>query len=227
MEFPTITPLKRDLLEKATQTYYEALKQSPETVEYLKGRGITGEVAQYFRLGFVSEPLENHDAMQGMLSIPYIAPSGTVAIRFRRLQGDGHKYHQESGSYTPLFNVRDLHRPEPYLVLCEGELDAVVMSGLCGIPAVALPGTGQWKSRGRYYRRLLLDYDRVFVCLDPDKAGQDVAADVVRKVPNAINVILPADVNDTYLEHGRQFILEELGLWESSETQSSVSTAAA
>lgn len=218
MDFPSLSPMKREMLNRATQTYYEALKSSPGATEHLKGRGITGEVAQYFRLGYVSEPLENHDHMQGMLSIPFITPVGTVAIRFRRLQGDGNKYHQESGSMSPLFNVRDMHRSEPYLVLCEGELDAVVMSGLCGLPAVALAGTGAWKQRGKFFRRLLLDYDRVYVVMDPDKAGQEMVPDILKRVPNAINIVLPSgDVNESFLAIGREGILKEMGLWESSE----------
>lgn len=218
LDFPQLSPMKREMLNRATQTYYEALKSSPVAQEHLKERGITGEVAQHFRLGYVSEPLENHDHMQGMLSIPFITPVGTVAIRFRRLSGDGHKYHQEAGTLSPLFNVRDLHRPEPYLVLCEGEMDAVVMSGLCGIPAVGLAGTGNWKQRGKFYRRLMVDYDRVYILMDPDKAGQDMVPDIIRRVPNAVNVILPAgDVNETFLAVGREGILKEMGLWESFE----------
>lgn len=228
LNFPQLSPMKREMLNRATQTYYEALKQSTLAQDHLKVRGITGEVAQYFRLGYVSEPLENHDQMQGMLSIPFITPLGTVAIRFRRLQGDGNKYHQEAGTLSPLFNVRDLHRPEPYLVVCEGELDAVVMSGLVGLPAVALAGTGAWQNRGKFFRRLLLDYERVFVVMDPDSAGQKVVPDIMKRVPNAINVILPnGDVNETFLAIGREGILKEMGLWdESSEMQPSVSLVA-
>lgn len=227
LDFPTLSPLKREALNKTTETYYQQLKESPIGIEYLKTRGITGDVAQRFRLGFVQEPMAGHDKMQGMLSIPYVTPLGTVAVRFRRLHGDGGKYHQEAGSRSPLYNVRDLHRPEAYLAVCEGELDAVVMSGLCGVPAVAIAGTGQWQKQGRFYRRLLADYDRVLIVMDPDQKGQEIVPDILKKVPNAVNYVLPADVNDTYLEHGKEFLLKELDLWdESSETQPSVSIAA-
>lgn len=229
LDFPQLSPLKREALNEASETYYRQLKESPTGIDYLKTRGITGELAQRFRLGFVSEPVAGHDKMQGMLSIPYITPLGVVAIRFRRLQGEGGKYHQEAGSRSPLFNVRDLHRPEPYLVICEGELDAVVMSGLVGLPAVALAGTGQWQKQGRIYRRFLSDYDRIHVVMDPDQKGQEIVPDILRKVPTALNHVLPADVNETYLSHGREFILKELDLWEdekSSETPPDVSVAA-
>lgn len=230
MDFPRISPLKRDFLNSATQTYYEALKQSSEAMEYLKGRGITGEATQHHRLGYVSEPLENHDEMAGMLCIPFITPTGVSALRFRRIAGTGNKYHQEGGALSPLFNVRDLHRPESFIALCEGELDGVVMSSLVGVPAVALPGVGQWAKQGKIYKRMLVDYDKVYVLMDPhdkDDAGQKAAKAICRTLPNAVNIILPEDVNDTYLLHGREFILKEMGLWdESSETQQSVSLAA-
>lgn len=226
MEFPHVTPQRRDFLEHATATYSTALKDAPEAIEYLKGRGIDGATAQRFRLGFVESALENHDQMQGMLSIPYVTPTGVVAIRFRRVSGDGHKYHQETGSFSPLFNVRDLHRPEPYLAICEGELDAVIMSGLVGVPAIAIPGTGQWGKRGRFYSRLLQDYDKVFVVMDPDKAGQDLVPSIMKNVPNPVNIVLPLDVNDTYLREGAEFIKRELGLWQESLSQNEMALSA-
>lgn len=214
MDFPKVTPIRRDFLEHATALYATALRDSPVAVDFLKSRGISGDVAQRFRLGVVHEPLENHDQMHGMLSIPYITPTGVTAIRFRRLEGDGHKYHQETGSFSPLFNVRDLHRPEPYLAICEGELDAVIMSGMVGVPAVAIPGTGQWGKRGKFYARLMQDYSKIFVVMDPDKAGQEVVPGIMKMIANPVNIVLPMDVNDTFIRDGVEGIKRELGLWE-------------
>lgn len=196
--------------------------------DYLKSRGITGEAAKHHRLGYVAEPLDNHDEMVGMLCIPFITPTGVSAVRFRRISGSGNKYHQEA-TYTPLFNVRDFHRPEPYIALCEGELDGVVMSSLVGVPAVSLPGLGQWAKNGKIYKRLFVDYDKVFVVMDTDDKGegQKTAQSIMRMLPNAVNIRLPFDVNDTFLAQGKDFILKELGLWEeSSEMPQSVSLAA-
>lgn len=233
MEFPRVSPSRRDFLNRATETYYEALKTSTVAQEYLKGRGITGDAAKHHRLGFVSEPLENHDEMVGMLCIPFITPTGVSALRFRRISGSGNKYHQEGATFTPLFNVRDLHRPEPYIALCEGEFDGLVMSSLVGVPAVSLAGLGQWAKHGKIYRRLFLDYAKVFVVMDTDDKGegQKTATSICRVLDNTVNIKLPFDVNDTFLAHGKDFILKELGLWEeqqgeSSGTQPSVSLAA-
>lgn len=202
--------------------------------EYLKGRGITGDAAKHHRLGYVAEPLENHDEMVGMLCIPFSTPTGVSALRFRRISGSGNKYHQEGATFTPLFNVRDFHRPEPYIALCEGEFDGVVMSSLVGVPAVSLAGLGQWSKNGKIYRRLFLDYDKVFVVMDTDDKGegQKAATAIQRTLENSVNIKLPFDVNDTFLANGKDFILKEMGLWQdqgqekSSETQPSVMAAA-
>ncbi len=41
-----------DVLEKAGEAYRKHLKESPRAVEYLKGRGLSGEIARQFGLGY-------------------------------------------------------------------------------------------------------------------------------------------------------------------------------
>lgn len=211
MEFPRLSSSRRSFLESATSRYHHALWDSP-AFDYLLERGFTVEVAKHFRLGFVAEPLEGHEAYRGMVAIPYIAPTGSVAMRFRNL-GDGAKYLQESGSRSPLFNVRDLHRVEAYVAICEGEFDAITLSGLCGIPAVGIPGVDSWNKNADVWRRLFEDWSRVFVVMDPDDAGQKIAKTIMKHVgSDATNVMLPADANDTYKSHGADFIRSKMGL---------------
>ncbi len=211
MEFPSLSSSRRGFLTRATSSYYDQLAGSP-AADYLKDRGIPGEVAKYFQLGYVREPLEGHETFRGWIAIPYISPAGVVAMRFRRL-GDGEpKYLQEEGTGNSLFNVGDLHRPEPYIALLEGEFDTAVMSQICDVPAVGLPGLGAWEKNADVWRRLFEDYERVFVVMDPDKAGQEMAKKIMHAVPDPMNIILPADVNDTYLTFGPEFIRARLGL---------------
>src|SRR5437588_8838223 len=40
------------LMEKAMDFYRGELKKSPRAIEYLKGRGLTGEIAARFRIGY-------------------------------------------------------------------------------------------------------------------------------------------------------------------------------
>jgi DNA primase len=51
-----------DALEAAAEHYAGALRTSPEAVDYLKGRGLSGEIARDFRLGYAS------DAWDGLLA---------------------------------------------------------------------------------------------------------------------------------------------------------------
>ena len=44
-----------DVLEKAGEAYRKHLKGSPRAVEYLKGRGLSGEIAKSFGLGYAPE----------------------------------------------------------------------------------------------------------------------------------------------------------------------------
>ncbi|HEY3858789.1 MAG TPA: DNA primase [Gammaproteobacteria bacterium] len=48
----TLAPLY-DVLDKAAIYYREQLKQSQPAIDYLKGRGLTGEIAKEFGMGFV------------------------------------------------------------------------------------------------------------------------------------------------------------------------------
>jgi len=181
--------------------------------EYLNTRGIPVEVAQRFQLGYVADPLEGHERFRGRLSIPYLTPSGVVGMRYRSLEKDGDpKYDSEAGQRTALYNVQDLHRSEPWIAICEGELDALVMSGVVGVPAVGVPGVEHWTKKGSIWGRLFQDYQTVFVVMDPDKAGKKALQEVVRRVENPVVIDLPADVNDTVLKHGPSLVLEKMGL---------------
>jgi DNA primase len=44
-----------DVLEKAGEAYRKHLKGSPRAIDYLKGRGLTGEIARQFGLGYAPE----------------------------------------------------------------------------------------------------------------------------------------------------------------------------
>src|ERR671919_1882808 len=43
------------LMEKAMDFYRAELKKSPRAIEYLKGRGLTGEIAARYRIGYAPE----------------------------------------------------------------------------------------------------------------------------------------------------------------------------
>lgn len=212
-ELPRLSGQRRAQLATATERYAAALVGSAAE-EYLTGRGISAQVAAKFKLGCVTEPVEGHDRFVGRLAIPYLTPSGVVGMRFRVIDpdSDAPKYDSKTGQRTALFNVNDLHRSEPWIAVCEGELDTIVMSGIVGVPAVGIPGVEHWNKKGGIWRRLLQDYDQVFVLTDPDAAGQKAQKAMLAQIENAVPVDLPADVNDTVLLNGPDWVLEKMGL---------------
>lgn len=169
--------------------------------DWLEGRGLTLDDASVFRLGVVADDSPESGPYKDRLAIPYLTPSGVVDIRFRTLMPLGPKYLSRPGADGHLFNVAALWRDSNEIVICEGELDAIVADLYSGIPAVGVPGVNLWK---KYYRKLFADYDRVLVIGDGDEAGRDFANRIAGQMDNAFPVSMPdgLDINDLYLREG-------------------------
>jgi DNA primase len=194
------------LLLEAAQRYAQAI--SPAALSVLEERGISDAVAAMFQLGTITEPINGHEMYKGWLSIPYITAGGScVGFKFRRVDEGKPKYGSPTGQKAHLYNVVDVTIMSPYIVICEGELDTVITSGVFGIPAVGVPGVAAWKS---HFPKLFGGYETVYVVGDNDikedgsNPGAEFAKRVANEVMNSTIVTLPAgmDINDYYLKHG-------------------------
>lgn len=207
-------------MAEATARYYEALK-TPEgapAVEYLsRRRGLTGDSAQFFRLGVVADPLPGHEQYAGRLAIPYLTPAGVTTIRFRRLDVgeppyEGPKFLSLPGDQPRIFNPAALMRPESYIVICEGEPDTIT-AHQAGLPAVGIQGVSAWRP---YFARCFKGYASVYILADSDDKGQGIefAERVAAEVANARIVPMPDghDVNSYVLASGAQALLERLDI---------------
>src|SRR5690348_16124369 len=168
----TLTSLRlsesqRESLQMAADRYAGSIDQ--RLASYLLARGIDKDAATGHHLGLVADPIVGHEAYEGMLSIPYVTPAGVVAIKFRcaelhSCKDFGHqKYLAPAGQKPRLYNVLDLFTPQPYIAICEGELDTVVMSSRIGVPAVGVAGGLAWQA---HHPRRFADFDRVLVVMD-------------------------------------------------------------
>lgn len=208
MDFPKLSRSQRSALESAAATYEAVLPGSP-AISHLEARGIPEGVARTARLGYVAEPEAGHEDMAGRLAIPYVTPKGVVSIRFRAVGEEGEvKYLDLPGGSNHLYNVQDLHSAFDVIAIAEGELDALVLSSLCGIPAVGISGASKWR---RFWNRLFVDFERVLLVMDDDKAGRDAARKLKGEVPNSV-IAHPegGDVNEVYMERGAAGIREHL-----------------
>lgn len=204
----------KSLLE-AAQRYAQSLNE--EAVAYLEGRGISEDVARQFMLGSIIEPANGHEAHQGWLSIPYITVLGhCVGFKFRRVDDGKPKYGSPLGQKSHLYNVADVTLDVPSIVICEGELDAVVLSGMCNIPAVGVPGVTAWKP---HFARLFTGFDTVYIVGDNDvkEDGSNPGAEFSRRVSSELTngqiVQLPPgmDINEFYLAEGPDALNNLLG----------------
>jgi DNA primase len=203
----------RDLLLEAMQHYEDDLDIASD---YLKSRGITRTAAKAARLGVVDTPVMGHEMYRGRLSIPYLTTSGVVGMKFRCMsthncKDEGHAKYLTLMQDTRMYHVTSVLTTRSYLAVTEGEIDALVLNYLCDIPAVGIPGANNWKP---HFARVLEGFDRIFVIGDGDKAGQEFARNVSKKLDAALPVVMPdgMDVNDVYLADGAVGVMNQLGV---------------
>jgi DNA primase len=198
---------QKSLLEVVTR-YSQALNE--EAVGYLEGRGISKDVAEQFSLGTVTQPAVGHEQFENWISIPYITAMGVcTSVKFRRLDDGKPKYGQPTGQKLHLYNVSDILADTQKIVVCEGELDTIIMSGILGIAAVGVPGVAAWKP---FYSKLFTGFDTVYVVGDNDvkedgsNPGAEFSKRVASEVVNSQIVQLPPgmDITDYYLEYGSE-----------------------
>jgi DNA primase len=69
-----------DVLEKAGEAYRKHLKNSPRAIDYLKGRGLSGEIARQFGLGYAPEGWRSLASVFPNYDDPLLAESGLVIV---------------------------------------------------------------------------------------------------------------------------------------------------
>jgi DNA primase len=116
------------VMDKALELYRAELKKSPRAIEYLKGRGLTGEIANRFRIGYAPDDwqglqqafpnysdkalveaglvIENegkrYDRFRDRVMFPIYSARGAVIGFGGRVMGDGEPKYLNSPE-TPLF----------------------------------------------------------------------------------------------------------------------------
>lgn len=159
-------------LAEATDQYHEQLL-SPEGerhYEYLNvERGLDHQTIVHFKLGAVLDANASHEQAQGMISIPYLTPAGTVQMRFRKAPWSrgGIKYWQTSGSLIRMYNTNLLLDPDRTVFVCEGEFDTMAATQ-AGLPAIGIAGVNGWRS---HFNLMLAGFDRVVFLADSDGNG--------------------------------------------------------
>lgn len=195
----------RELLEVAASRYEEDLPNP----QWFEERGIS-----HSGLGMVKRPINGHEPYEGMLSIPYVSPSGElVGMRFRCMRNHdceeaGHtRYSTPTGTRLRLYNTAAIieHASANTILLTNDELVAIMLSNVCGtnsIGAVAAPD-GHWET---YYPRVFEDFERVIVVTNSSKEGRVFAHIASEAIQAAVPVVTHGDLLDTYKTDGKHAV---------------------
>src|SRR5512140_2551256 len=81
-----------EVLEKAGAAYRKHLKASPRAIDYLKGRGVSGEIAKQFGLGYAPEGWRSLASVFPNYDDPLLVESGLVIASEGEDGGDGKRY---------------------------------------------------------------------------------------------------------------------------------------
>ena len=111
------------------------------------------------------------------IKIPYFDREGNeTAVRFRKAivktEGADERFSWRKGSKTSLYGLWRL-KPSDYIVVCEGESDCHTLWSH-GIPALGLPGAGNWNEQRDAAH--LDGIPKIYVVVEPDRGGETVKA---------------------------------------------------
>src|SRR3990167_8605843 len=177
------------VMEKAMEFYRSELKKSPRAIEYLKGRGLSGEIAARFRIGYAPDDWQALRTAFPGYEDKALVECGLVVEnegkrydRFRgRVIGEGEPKSLNSPE-TPIFEkgrelyglaqARDAIRSAGRALVVEGYLDAVALAQFGVGYAVATLGTA---TTPVHVSKLLRLADELVFCFDGDAAGRKAA----------------------------------------------------
>lgn len=176
--------MSTELLDHA-QRYHAQL---PDRIrQYLNGRGIDDATLDRFLIGWsgwrITIPIYNRDVQIAFFKLAK-DPADT---------SDLPKMLATPGSSTELYGWERARSDAPYVVVCEGEFDRLVLESR-GFPAVT--STGGALTFRLAWAEALRAVPQVYVCFDADEAGRIGAERFARLVPHARVVTLPPEVGE-------------------------------
>ena len=177
----------------------------------LDAHGISEQWATAEHLGVATEMPDAYAYLNGWLTIPYLVRGSVRGIKFRCAEDHDHKEHGH-GKYhslgrTRIYGVDNLATDSSTFAICEGELDALVMTHALNIPAIGIPGVSAWHD---HFDLLVDDYEDVIVVGDGDEPGREFSKRLAGRIRNAreVHVSNSKDVSECYALSGREYLQE-------------------
>ena len=176
---------KKKIFE-ANETVEKFHKQLPERIrKYLNERRLSDEIISGFKIGW--------DENKREITTPIYNRELKFTFFKRRKdpedQTDKPKYLNSKGSTAEIYGWENLISPkEPYLIMCEGELDRLALESK-GIPAITIT-TGAATSSKKWIKELA-EPSELYICYDNDETSIHEAAKRLEELPKAKMIRLP------------------------------------
>lgn len=197
---------------------------------YLKHRGLdlnngAGVILRAAKVGVIDETVELPDNLtrrtyEGRIVFPYLEADGRALFFNARAAADvdpGDRFRKPAGATQTLSYLQgDLDTSSGYVILTEGELDALSLRTALGADAPILAGGGG-EVRHEHIEALAGQIDQVFVLYDFDERGEAFARNAEKALKGldlaTRRLTLPdsaKDANDALREHGADALREHL-----------------
>lgn len=156
---------------------YRCAEQLPDKIKnYLNNRGINNNLIEEFKLGYGEFYGKN------WITIPILNKDGEpIFIKLRQDPDDAtndskYKFYPP-GKEAALYGVEHLGAYTDTVVICEGELDAIILQSF-GIPAVtSTAGANTFKVE---WLDSIKHIKKVYICLDKDEAGINGSEKIIK-----------------------------------------------
>ena len=151
--------------------------------DYLQQRGLTEKSRTAYQVGEVAS---KGNEPGPWIVFPFIKNSQLTFIKYLHLDRDNDKkkVRAEADCEPILFGMQVIPENQNFLVITEGELDAMSLFEY-GIPSVSVPfgaGTGAKHAWIETCWEWLELFNEIFLCMDNDEAGQEAAKDIAHRL---------------------------------------------
>lgn len=193
---------KHRLIEERPMFELETITE--ECIKYLESRGITKETIKHFGL----------KSYKGNIAFPYLSGGQVVGVKYRqpRKIKDGPKYLSIKGSEFTFFNRQNINQWDE-LIICEGEIDCMVLSQ-SGYEAVSVgTGANAIEKLLTTEKEYLKNFQTIIIISDNDEAGKKMEQGFLKALGPKVKLVdkklfTEKDINEEYFKHGQAKITE-------------------
>jgi hypothetical protein len=188
---------------------HKALLANDDVLNWLNDeRGWSLEAIKELKIGLDSHWVD--DAMRDCLLYPYFAGKMFTFAKWRTLPPAEKGFASTGGKETPLYNQNAITKDMDYLVIVEGEADAISVLSVGEPNVVGVPGAGMKKTA---WDNMLNLPKKIYLLFDNDEAGKQGAKKFAERfgIERFHNVLIPEF--DLLFPEGERTKGKDIGEW--------------